>query len=66
MGKTKEKEEKAKVKDQRNRRNSASRNSSSSRRGLEQTVGRADSPGSTTEGHDDDAAWGIVSVIVGG
>ena len=48
MGKTKEKEEKAKVKDR--------RNSSSSRRGLEQTVARADPPGSTPDSHDDDAA----------
>ena len=53
MGKTKEKEEKAKVK---KRKDSASRNSSSSRRGLEQTVARADPPGSTADGHDDDAA----------
>ena len=53
MGKTKEKEEKAKVK---KRKYSASRNSSSSRRGLEQTVARADPPGSTADGHDDDAA----------
>ena len=35
---------------------SASRNSSSLRRGLEQTVARADPPGSTADGHDDDAA----------
>ena len=35
---------------------SASRNYSSSRRGLEQTVARADPPGSTAEGHDDDTA----------
>ena len=58
MGKTKEKEEKAKVK---KRKDSASRNSSSSRRGLEQTVARADPSGSTADGHDDDAA-----VIIGG
>ena len=48
MGKTKE--EKAKAKD------SASRNSSSSRRGLEQTVARSDPSGSTADGHDDDNA----------
>ena len=52
MGKTKD----AKVKE---RKNSASRNSSSSRPGLEQTVARVDPPdppGSTADGHDDDAA----------
>ena len=49
MGKTKE----GKVKKPRN---SASRNSSSSRPGLEQTVARVDPPGSTADGHDDDAA----------
>ena len=49
MSKTKE----AKVKE---RRNSASRNSSSSRPGLEQTVAQVDPPGSTADGHDDDAA----------
>ena len=49
MGKTKE----AKVKRQRS---SASRNSSSSRPGLEQTVARVDPPRSTADGHDDDAA----------
>ena len=50
MGKTKE----AKVKKQRS---SASRSSSSSRPGLEQTVARVDPPGSTSaDGHDDDAA----------
>ena len=48
MGKTKE--EKAKGKD------SASRNSSSSRPSLEQTVARADPSGSTADGHDDDKA----------
>ena len=53
MGKTKEKEEKAKVK---KRKDSASRNSSSSRQGLEQTVAWADPPGSTADGHDDDTA----------
>ena len=53
MGKTKVKEEKAKVKQ---RKDSASRNSSSSRRGLEQTVARADPSGSTADGHDDEAA----------
>ena len=36
--------------------NSASRNSSSSRPGLEQTVARDDPPGSTADGHDDDVA----------
>ena len=35
---------------------STSRNSSSSRRGLEQTVARTDPSGSTADGHDDDAA----------
>ena len=50
MGKTKE----AKVKKPRN---SASRNSSCSRPGLEQTVVRVVPPGSTSaDGHDDDAA----------
>ena len=49
MGKTKD----AKVKE---RKNSASRNSLSSRPGFEQTVARVDPPGSTAEGHDDDAA----------
>ena len=49
MGKTKE----AIVKKPRN---SASRNSSSSRPGLEQTVALVDPPGSTADGHDDDAA----------
>ena len=49
MGKTKE----AKVKRQRS---SASRNSFSSRSGLEQTVARVDPPGSTADGHDDEAA----------
>ena len=49
MGKTKE----AKVKKQKS---SASRNSSSSRPGLEQTVARVNPPGSTADGHDDDAA----------
>ena len=49
MGKTKE----AKVKRQRS---STSRNSSSSRPGLEQTVAREDPPGSTADGHDDDTA----------
>ena len=34
---------------------SASRNSSSSRPGLEQTVTRVDPPGSSADGHDDDA-----------
>ena len=38
------------------RKDSASRNSSSSRPGLEQTVARDDLPGSTADGHDDDAA----------
>ena len=41
----------AKVKE---RKDSASRNSSSSRPGLEQTVARDDPPGSTADGHDDD------------
>ena len=43
----------AKVKE---RKDSASRNSSSSRPGLEQTVARDDPPGSTADGHDGDAA----------
>ena len=43
----------AKVKE---RKDSASRNSSSSRPGLEQTVARDDPPGSTAGGHDDDNA----------
>ena len=51
MGKTKE--EKAKAKEGKD---SPSRNSSSSRRGLEQTVARADPSGSTANGHDDDNA----------
>ena len=38
------------------RKDAASRNSSSSRPGLEQTVARDDPPGSTADGHDDDAA----------
>ena len=38
------------------RKDSASRNSSSSRPGLEQSVARDDPPGSTADGHDDDAA----------
>ena len=58
MGKTKD----AKVKE---RKNSASRNSSSSRPGLEQTVARVDPPGSTADGHDDDTA-SVLSVIIGG
>ena len=50
MGKMKE----AKVKRQRS---SASKSSSSSRPGLEQTVARVDPPGSTpADGHDDDSA----------
>ena len=50
MGKTKE----VTVKRQRS---SASRSSSSSRPGLEQTVARVDPPGSTpADGHDDDSA----------
>ena len=49
MGKTKE----AKVKKPRN---SASRNSFSSRPGLERAVSQADPPGSTADGPDDDAA----------
>ena len=49
MGKTKE----AKVKRQRS---SASRNSFSSRPGLEQTVAQVDPPGSTADCHDDDPA----------
>ena len=53
MGKTKEKEEKTKVK---KGKDSASRNSSSSRRGLEQTVALTDPSGSTVDGHDDDTA----------
>ena len=48
MGRKKE----AKVKE---RKDSASRNSSSSRPGLEQTVARDNPPGSTADGHDDDA-----------
>ena len=51
MGKTKEEKAKAKK-----GKDSASRNSSSSRRGLEQTVARADPSGSTADGHDDDNA----------
>ena len=43
----------AKVKE---RKDSASRNSSSSRPGLEQTVAWDDPPGSTADGHDDDNA----------
>ena len=43
----------AKVKE---RKDSASRNSSSSRPGLEQTVARDDPPRSTADGHDDDNA----------
>ena len=43
----------AKVKE---RKDSASRNSSSSRPGLEQTVAGDDPPGSTADGHDDDNA----------
>ena len=53
MGKTKEEDKRAKVKE---RRNSTSKNSSSSGRGLEQTVARADPPGSTADGHDIDSA----------
>ena len=49
MGKTKD----AKVKE---RKISSSRKSSSSRPSLQQTVARADPPGSTADGHDDDAA----------
>ena len=49
MGRKKE----AKVKE---RKDSASRNSSSSRPGLEQTVARDDPSGSTADGHDDEAA----------
>ena len=51
MGKTKEEKAKAKK-----GKDSTSRNSSSSRRGLEQTVSRADPSGSTADGHDDDNA----------
>ena len=51
MGKTKEEKAKAKK-----GKDSASRNSSSSRRGLEQTVARADPSGSTADGHDDEKA----------
>ena len=51
MGKTKEEKAKAKK-----GKDSASRNSSSSRRGLEQTVERAHPSGSTADGHDDDNA----------
>ena len=51
MGKTKEEKAKAKK-----GKDSASRNSSSSRRGLEQTVARADPSVSTADGHDDDNA----------
>ena len=47
MGKTKEEKAKAKK-----GKDIASRNSSSSRRGLEQTVARADPSGSTADGHD--------------
>ena len=38
------------------RKDSTSRNSSSSRPGLEQTVAPDDPPGSTADGHDDDTA----------
>ena len=58
-GKTKD----AKVKE---RKNSASRNSSSSRPGLEQTVARVDPPGSTADGHDDDAASALSLSSSGG
>ena len=46
--------------------NSASRNSSSSRQGLEQTVAWVDPPGSTADGHDDDAALGLSRSSSGG
>ena len=64
MGKTKE----AKVKKQRS---SASRSSSSSRPGLEQTVVRVDPPGSTggstsADSHDDDAASALSRSSSGG
>ena len=60
MGKTKE----AKVKKQRS---SASRSSSSSRPGLEQTVARVDPPRSTSaDGHDDDAASVLLRSSSGG
>ena len=60
MGKTKE----AKVKKQRS---SASRSSSSSRPGLEQTVVRVDPPGSTSaDGHDDAAASALSRSSSGG
>ena len=49
MGRKKE----AKVKE---RKDSTARNSSRPRPGLEQTVARDDPPGSTADGHDDDAA----------
>ena len=52
MGKTKK--EKAKEK---KGKDSVSRNSSSSRWGLEQTVAWADPSGSTADGHDDYKAW---------
>ena len=50
MGKTGKEAKVKKPKD------SASWNSSSSRQGLEQTVAQVDPPGSTADGHDDDAA----------
>ena len=60
MGKTKE--EKAKVK---KRKDSASRDSSSSRSRLEQTVARTDPSGSTADGRDDDNA-SVLSVSSSG
>ena len=53
MGKTGKEAKVKKPKD------SASRNSSSSRQGLEQTVAWVDPPGSTADRHDDDAASGL-------
>ena len=43
-----------------------SRNSSSSRQGLEQTVARVDPRGSTADSHDDDAASGVSWSSLGG
>ena len=63
MGKTKEKDEKAKTK---KGKDSASRNSSSSRQGLEQTVARVDPSGSTADGHDGDIASGLSRSSSGG
>ena len=60
MGKTGKEAKVRKTKD------SASRNSSSSRQGLEQTVARVDPSGSVADGHDDDAASGLSRSSSGG